>query len=202
MHKSLAKLPLLSLASAATLAALAQDRTIELETRSFSLDRKSNVTTYDGLRIDAGEWSLIADRASAQSEALDFESGEWRFEGNVRVVVDTASIVAQSAIFSFTDKELVRGELWGTPVTFEEASPEDDGPVIGEAEQLVFDNQGGTIQLLGRVALTVGPYQTTGCDLVYFLDTERFTTGSSECQEPFRTVITPTQEEPSSESEQ
>lgn len=182
--------------SAGAISAFAQpERPIEWETNSFSLDRKSNVTTFDGFRIDAGRWSLVADTASAHAESLDFRGGEWRFEGNVRVVIDTATVTAQGAVFSFTEQELVLGEIWGAPVTFEDASPERDDPVVGQAERLRYDNLGGTVELLGRVALTVGPYQTTGCDLVYFLDTETFTTGSTACEEPFRTVIAPKEQQ-------
>ena len=165
------------------------DETIQLETDSFSLDRKANVTTFVGLRIEAGHWNLVADRASARSDALDFKSGEWRFEGNVRVAIGAALVTAEGAIFAFSEQELVRGELWGTPVAFEDNTPEQEGPVVGQAERLRYDDRAGTVELLGEVTLSVGPYQTTGCDLVYFLGSERFTTGSEECSEPFRTRI-------------
>lgn len=167
---------------------------IVLEAKSFSFDRKANVNNYEGLHVDAGRWSVIADSASAHVDSLDFKSGQWRFEGDVRVVVDTASITAQGAVFTFDNQALVTGELWGVPVTFENSAPDQEGPVLGQAERLRYDDRAGTVELLGSVLLTVGPYQTTGCDLVYFIDEERFTTGSTTCQEPFRTVIAPREE--------
>jgi lipopolysaccharide transport protein LptA len=169
---------------------------IVLEAKSFSFDRKANVNHYEDLRVDAGRWSVVANRANAHVESLDFKSGEWQFEGDVHVAIDTASIAAQGAVFTFDNQALVVGELWGGPVTFEDSAPDRDGPVIGQAERLRFDDRAGTVELLGNVLLTVGPYQTTGCDLVYFINEERFTTGSTTtCQEPFRTVIAPREEE-------
>lgn len=194
MVKSIARVLSLGLLAHAA-AAMAQsdaesnDQPIQLEMDSISLDRKANVTTFVGLRIDAGRWSLVADHASARSDLLDFESGEWRFEGSVHVVIDTASVVAEGAVFAFRDQELVRGELWGAPVSFEDTGAAQDGPIVGEAERIRYDGDAGTIELLGEVTLTVGPYRTRGCDLVYFLGTERFTTGSADCAEPFGMII-------------
>lgn len=162
---------------------------IEWEADSFSLDRKAGVTTFDGFRIEAGSWTLVADRASAHSDSLDFGRGEWRFEGHVRVSIDGTSVTADQAVFTFDDKELVVAELTGTPVVFEEPAADSGEPVVGQAEQLRLDYRNETVELIGSVALTVGPYKTTGCDLVYFLGTERFTTGSLQCSEPFRTII-------------
>ena len=198
MRSSHANVPsVLSLLSC-TAAALAQSAATEnrsepivLEASSFSFDRKANVNNYEGLHVDAGRWSVSANTASANVDSLDFKSGEWRFEGDVRVVVDTASITAQGAVFTFANQALVTGELWGAPVTFESSAPDQEGPVLGQAERLRYDDRAGTVELLGGVLLTVGPYQTTGCDLVYFVNEERFTTGSTTCQEPFRTVIAP-----------
>ncbi len=163
----------------------------EWESNSFELNRGSNTMTFDGFRIVGENWSLSADAATARATELEFEVGEWRFEGHVSVVLDTASLEAGSAVFTFRQKRLVRAELRGSPVTFEDAVVTADSPVQGTAEMLRYDDERGAFELLGSVTLTVGPYRTTGCDLVYYLGQEEFTTGSTQCQERFRTIIVP-----------
>jgi len=163
----------------------------EWESNSFELDRGSNTMSFEGFRIVGENWSLSADAGTARATELEFEGGEWRFEGHVNVVLDTASLEAGSAVFTFRQKRLVRAELSGNPVTFEDAVVTADSPVQGTAETLRYDDERGTFELLGSVTLTVGPYRTTGCDLVYYLGQEEFTTGSTQCQERFRTIIVP-----------
>jgi lipopolysaccharide transport protein LptA len=164
---------------------------IAWETDSFSLDRKSNVMTFEGFRVTADTWNLRADRASALADQLDFSDGEWRFSGNIHVELDTSVLEAGEATFRFADQKLLSAELRGTPVSFEDTAPEREGPVRGTAEIIRYDEPGETLELLGQVSLSVGPYLTTGCDLVYFLVTEDFTTGSEQCSEPFRMILVP-----------
>jgi lipopolysaccharide export system protein LptA len=82
-------------------------------------------------------------------------------------------------------------------VVFEETAPSREGPVLGRAELIRYDNVTRTVELVGQVGLTVGPYDTTGCDLIYYLDEEDFTTGTEECDEPFTVIITPSEEQAS-----
>ena len=67
---------------------------IAWEADSFSLDRNTNLLSFEGLRLTHGELSLQADRAAATG--LDSGS-EWEFTGNVRVTVETALLEADSA---------------------------------------------------------------------------------------------------------
>ena len=196
--------------SALSLSAIAQDGNepprlgaVELyESDSFDLNRTAGTMKFDGFRIFGDNWSLMADAAIANADELDFVSGQWRFDGNISLELDTASLSAESAVFVFRDRQLILAELRGnpaagTPVTFEdEGSPGSDTmeprePVNGSAMTLRYDDAAGTFELLGSVSLTVGPYLTTGCDLVYYLGQEEFTTGSTQCPERFRTIIVP-----------
>ncbi|HMB74711.1 MAG TPA: LptA/OstA family protein, partial [Gammaproteobacteria bacterium] len=144
-----------------------------------------------GFRIVGENWDLSADSAQARATELEFEAGEWRFTGNVRVTLDSASVRADSAVFAFRGKRLVAAELLGDPVAFEDAATLGEEPVRGTAQTLRYDDDVGVFELLGSVTLTVGPYRTTGCDLVYYLGQEEFTTGSTRCEERFRTIIVP-----------
>lgn len=162
---------------------------IEFESDSFSLDRPTNTMTFQGFRIDTGQWRLRADQASALATELDFTAGEWHFSGNISVSIDSTVMTAEKASFAFRDRMLVNADLIGSPVAFEDTSPEREGPVRGHAEHIQYDHDAGTVRLIGQVSLSVGPYDTTGCDLIYFLDEENFTTGSSECDTPFTMTI-------------
>lgn len=165
----------------------------EFESDRFSLDRSSNTMIYDGFRMSAEGWSITANHAIASADDLDFQSGQWRFEDNVVFNLNSANLRANEIIIEFRDKRIVTAKLVGAPVEFEDHVAPEDGPVFGSAEELIFNNDLQTIELVGKVSLTVGPYHTTGCDLVYYLGEEEFTTGSRVCDEPFRTVIEPRQ---------
>jgi len=47
------------------------------------------------------------------------------------------------------------------------------------------------VRMEGGVSLTAGPNRITGCDVIYDLNQERVSSGSSECGEPFRITIIP-----------
>jgi lipopolysaccharide transport protein LptA len=160
------------------------------EFKASELYRAEGIMTFDGFRVTGENWNVTADSAIARSDELDFESGQWRFEGNIRVQLDTATLQADSAAFDFSARRLVLVELSGDPVTFEDQASADHEAVTGSATTLRYDDVTGSFELLGTVTLTVGPYQTTGCDLVYYLGEEEFKTGSTRCDDPFVTTIT------------
>lgn len=172
------------------------------ESDSFDLNRTAGTMKFDGFRIFGDNWSLMADSAIANADELDFVTGQWRFDGDIALELDTASLSAESAVFVFRDRQLVLAELRGNPATGAPVTFEDEGSpgsetterrdaVNGSAMTLRYDDAAGTFELLGSVSLTVGPYLTTGCDLVYYLGQEEFTTGSTQCPERFRTIIVP-----------
>ena len=68
-------------------------------------------------RITQGDLTIAADDALATGFEFD-EASEWRFTGNVRIEVATAVMEADSAVFTFADGQLSRGELEGTPASF------------------------------------------------------------------------------------
>ena len=159
------------------------------EFSSSELDRVERVMTFQGFRITGENWNLTADHATAKSNALDFEAGQLQFSGNIQLQLDTAWLQADTAVFDFRARGIVMAELSGNPMTFEDQATADHDAVHGSAMTLRYDDDAGSFQLLGSVTLTVGPYRTTGCDLIYYLGQEEFTTGSTQCDEPFVTTI-------------
>jgi lipopolysaccharide transport protein LptA len=161
-----------------------------LDMQSFEIDNKTNLINLRGPRITQGAMSIAADEAVATG--IDFEAkSEWKFNGNVRITLDSAVVTSASAVFAFDDKELARGELAGD-ATFEDAQPEGE-PARGGANKIVYDYKGRTLRLTENAWFRGDGVQAEGCDLVYNLTTERVTSGSSECADRFTIRFLPKQ---------
>jgi lipopolysaccharide transport protein LptA len=175
----------------------AQDRRpaseLLLDMQSFEIDNKTNLINLRGPRITQGDLSIAADEALATG--IDFQAkSEWKFNGNVRITLDAAVVTSDSAVFSFDDKQLARGELAGN-ATFEDAQPDGAEPARGGASKIVYDYTGRTLRLTENAWFQGDGVQAEGCDLVYNLTTERVTSGSSDCADLFRIRFLPKQGE-------
>ena len=197
MANSNDRLPLLAavlLASALTSAAAQEDpQPISLDAESSLFDRQTNRVEFRRLTISQGDMSISADEAVATG--LDFEEGEWRFTGNVTFTLESARIRADSAVMTFVDNELQTAELLGDPATLEDLGDPDTDPVRGGARRLVYDNAGQIMRMLEGAWFASGQNEFRGCDLIYNLDQEQLTSGSSECGEPVVITIVPRDEE-------
>ena len=186
--------PCLALAQADT-----APQPISLEATTTSIDRASNRFLIEGLRIVQGDVRIEADIATASG--LDFAASDWEFSGNVAIAIESAVIAAESAVFSFESHELVRGELRGDPVTFEDTEPQREETVRGMSSRVVYDNVAGTVRMEGDAAFVVGPNEFRGCDLIYDLNQEQVASGTSDCGEPFRILIVPPAEDETPEAD-
>ncbi|MDH3506468.1 MAG: hypothetical protein OEQ25_04935, partial [Gammaproteobacteria bacterium] len=126
---------------------------------------------------------------------LDFEEGDWRFSGNVTFTVESARIDADSALMTFVDNELQTAELIGNPATLEDLGDPDADPVRGGASRLVYDNAAQVMRMLDGAWFASGQNEFRGCDLIYDLEKEQLTSGSSDCGEPVLITIVPRNEE-------
>lgn len=162
---------------------------ISLDAESSTFDRQTNTMVFRRLTITQGGMVIRADEAVATS--LDFEQGEWRFEGNVELTVDNARIDADRATIVFVANELQAAELIGTPATFENLDEVDAQPIRGQANHLSYDNAGRVMRLLEGASFSQGQNEFRGCDLIYDLDQEQITSGSSDCGEPVVITIVP-----------
>jgi len=131
---------------------------------------------------------ITADEATATG--LDFDTRtELRFKGHVRVVVDNAELSADTAIFTFADKKLARGQLLGT-ATFVDKATKDNGV----AGKLVYDDKAKTLLLSDSAQVNKAQYEIQGgCDLLYDLNAKRVTSGPTACGEPNRIRMVPTE---------
>jgi lipopolysaccharide transport protein LptA len=174
---------------AAGLAIAAEPLPISLDAESSSFDRQSNTVIFSRLSITQGDMLIQADEAVAQG--LDFEQGEWRFSGRVLFTVENARIEADSATITFAANELQSAELVGAPARFEQMTERDEEPISGGATTLSFDNVARVMRMLDEAWFQQGPNEFRGCDLIYDLDQEQITSGSSECGQPVVITILP-----------
>ncbi len=162
---------------------------ISLYSESSSFDQASNTVVFRGLQITQGDVGIRADEAVASG--LDFARSEWRFSGNVTITVDSASIEADSAEIIFEAHSLLVAELRGNPAVFQDLSTTSEQPIRGGANRLSFDNVDRTLRMTEGAWLSEGPNEFTGCDLIYDLEQEQITSGTSECGEPVVITILP-----------
>ncbi len=184
--------PLISLGAPITQAQQrAEPLPISLDADSSTFDRRSNTVSFQGLRISQGTLAIEAD--SALATGLDFENSEWQFSGNIRITIDSARILSDTAELKFVDHQLLFAALRGEPAQFEDVAEETGKPIVGHANVFEYDTAQGTIRMTDQAFLSEGPNEISGCDLIYDLSRETITASSSECGEPVRMRIQPPQ---------
>ncbi|HVS25654.1 MAG TPA: LptA/OstA family protein [Gammaproteobacteria bacterium] len=200
MANSFRNLLICSLASLMSPALAAQSsgchEEVVLDSGPFVLDGKTNLINVRTPKITQCSVVVTADEMTATANDFEKQSGEWRFMGNVRVAVGGAVLSADSAVFTFADKRLARGELAGA-AKFEDAQTADSKePISGGAGKLVYDYEAKTLQLSDN-AWVHKPHQYDvqgGCDLIYDLNEQRVTSGSAACGEKNRIRVLPHQD--------
>ena len=186
------------LALVASAVGVAQDdgdgEALVLDAETISADREANLFRARRPKITQGNLSIEADEATGTS--IDFsERSEWRFTSNVRITAGTAVLEADSAVFTFEDERLSRGELSGTPVTFSDFDQVRQTEIQGRAQTMSYDYIARKLRMTGDAWVQRGQTQVLGCDLDYdFAAAERdtglvVTSASDECADRFRVLI-------------
>ena len=157
---------------------------VVIDSGPLALDGKTNLVNLRSPTIKQCNLVIMADEMTATANDLEKQTGEWRFKGNVRVKVDAANLSAGSAVFTFADGRLARGELAGS-AKFDDQRPDDGkGPISGGAGKLVYDDRAKTLVLSDNPWVHKDRYQIQGgCDLVYDLNDKGVTSGSAACEE-------------------
>jgi lipopolysaccharide transport protein LptA len=184
-HSLLTNLFACGLVLASGLASVAQESSsnrqeLVLESGPLTFNSQTNVFEIEAPRIRQGDLFVSADAAVATS--IEFESAsEWRFKGRVRIESGAAAIDADSAVFTFTEEQLSRGELVGSPATFTHTVPERPRPTTGTADSIAYDHTARTLRMSGNALLQRDQNEIQSCDLIYNLTTEGFSSGNSDC---------------------
>ena len=162
---------------------------LQFSADSVGVEGQTNMMRAQQPRIRQGNLRISADNVLATG--FEFEgAGEFRLTGNVRVEVDNASMLANSAVFTYANGQLSRGELEGTPVSFSEVEAATQRKVTGQAGKISYDNVARTLRMNGNASVQMETREVSGCDLIYDLRAERVTSGSADCEDKFRVRIT------------
>jgi lipopolysaccharide transport protein LptA len=196
MAKSFRNFCLICVAATAhcALAAEGDSEQLVFESQSWTLDGKTNLIHFVGPKIKQGDLGIEAEEAVATG--IEFEQqSEWRFTGHVRIQLKGALITADSAVFTFADKRVARGELTGS-ATFEDTERvEGKSAVRGGANKVLYDDMARTLRLSENAWVHKDQYEMQGCDLIYNLNGEGVSSGSPNCPQPFRIRVLSQQDE-------
>jgi lipopolysaccharide transport protein LptA len=172
-------------------AADAQNDAVEelvLDSQSLAFDGQAKLFELRAPRITQGSLRIEADEALATG--IDFNArSEWTFTGNVRITIETTEIQSSSAVFTFEQKRLARGELAGTPVTFTDVDTVRKTSVTGQAQKMSYDSIAKTLRLTDTARMQKDNVEFQGCDLIYDFGAERVTSGSADCADRFRVRV-------------
>jgi lipopolysaccharide transport protein LptA len=164
------------------------DAELQFTAGPFVLDAQTNMMRAQDPRITQGNLRIAADDVLATG--LEFEgAGEFRLTGNVRIDVDTAFMEANSAVFTYAQGRLSRGELEGTPVSFTDVDAGTQRRVTGQAGKMSYDYTARTLRMTGEASVQLDRREVLGCDLVYDFRAERVTSGSADCEGGFRVRV-------------
>ena len=161
---------------------------IMIDAESSEFDYTGRRLIFKGLRLDQGNLGIRAD--TAETEKLDFNEGEWVFTGNVVVEAENTRLECDSAELSFKDHELTGARLSGKPARFEQPSADTDAVNSGAANEIVFDMQTGTLNLMGEARFSDGVNEISGELITYDLTRGRLTAGAGESG-PVKILIEP-----------
>ncbi len=162
---------------------------IDLSADSIAYDGGTSRVDFRGLKISQNGMRITAGTATA--DALDFAHSEWKMHNGVTIAAGPAKIESADAKLTVRNNELATLELHGSPATFEQAAKGNVQPVKGGADLILLDNTKHTVSLRGNAWLRVGANEITGCDLVYDLAHETFSSGAGDCKQPVRIRVSP-----------
>jgi lipopolysaccharide transport protein LptA len=164
------------------------DEELQFTSGPLFLDGQTNMMRAQQPRISQGNLRIVADDVLATGFESE-QAGEFRLTGNVRVEVDNASMEANSAVFTYADGRLSRGELEGTPVSFSDVDAATQRSVTGTAGKMSYDYGARTLRMTGEASVQMQTREVLGCDLIYDFRAERVTSGSADCEGGFRVRV-------------
>jgi lipopolysaccharide transport protein LptA len=196
----LGKLCVVALAIVLLVAAEAQNAArsneeLVLRSDSLTLDRQTNLIQARAPVIEQGNLRIVADEALATATEFE-EAGEFRLTGNVRITVDNAVLEANSAVFTFSRRQLSRGDLVGAPATFSSVDAERKTTINGRAQKISYDYVARTLRMTDDAVVQLDNREILGCDLIYDFRAERVTSGSANCAYRVRILPEPQNQAP------
>jgi lipopolysaccharide transport protein LptA len=159
-------------------AARASQQPIDLQAASSDFDYKNNTLLFRRVKITQGQMQVMAEEASATG--LDFENSQWRFQGQVQILVPDGKLESSTAQVTFRNNDIVRAVIKGAPASFEQKLKEKDQLARGEADAIEYDVQASTVHLTGQAWLSDGQNEIRGNTLIYDIGRQRVVANPNE----------------------
>lgn len=177
----------------AHLAARNAQQPIDLQAASSDFDYKNNSLRFRRVKITQGAMQISAQEATASG--LNFDNSEWKFTGDVQILVPDGKLASNTAQVSFQNNQIVMAVVKGTPASFEQKLKDKDQLAQGKAESIEYNVQASTVQLVGQAWLSDGPNQIRGNTLIYDIGKQRVVANPNE-KDPGGVHITITPQNP------
>ena len=154
------------------------DLPINVDAQSSDFDYAKNTLLFRKVRVSQGSTSVEADEATATG--LNFENSRWEFHSKVRISVEGGSLSSDDAAVTFTDNQITRALITGSPAEFEQKLAGSEDIAHGRAASIEYDFTTSTIRLLQDAYLTDGHNDIRGQTLVYSIRDQRVLANAAE----------------------
>jgi lipopolysaccharide transport protein LptA len=166
------------------------DLPINVDAQSSDFDYAKNTLLFRKVRVSQGSTSVEAEEATATG--LDFDNSRWKFHSNVRISVEGGSLTSDDAAVTFTDNQIARAVITGSPAAFEQKLAGTADIARGRAGSIEYDFTTATVRLLQDAYLTDGHNDIRGQTLVYSIRDQRvLANASDQGDERVRITINP-----------
>lgn len=166
------------------------DLPINVDAQSSDFDYARNTLLFRKVRVSQGSTSVEAEKATATG--LNFENSRWEFHDKVKISVEGGSLTSDDAAVTFTDNQIARAVITGSPAAFEQKLAGSEDIAHGRAASIEYDFNTSTIRLLQDAYLTDGHNDIRGQTLVYNIRDQRvLANASDQGDERVRITINP-----------
>ena len=136
---------------------------IDAESTGYLADE--SVLTFTKLNLSQGGISISADHGEASK--LDFENSTWKFEGNIRIILENGSIDSDFAHLEFEGHQIKIARIQGSPAKLLIDSEDGVTRTSAIANRIDYDFQKSLIDFTGNVSIQEGGNQISSEYLVY-----------------------------------
>ena len=136
---------------------------IDAESTGYLADE--SVLTFTKLNLSQGGISISADRGEASK--LDFENSTWKFEGNIRIILENGRIESDFAHLEFEGHQIKIARIQGSPAKLLIYREDQITRTSAIANRIDYDFQKSLIDFTGNVSIREGGNQISSEYLVY-----------------------------------
>lgn len=150
------------------------------DSKSLSLDGKTNLLvlpdfhlkTQSGYAIDAGE--------ARTNDANNFRNSRWTFSNKVTFTLPSGNIVADSAVVTFVNNQISELHVTGKPANFEHRDETKKVVARGTAGVMDYVLAQNTVKLSEQAWVSTGQNECRAAAMVYNLTEQRLSAASTD----------------------